>query len=68
MHDEKLDCPLLRKQIATGMCVDINLERNGIMIHDALKDVLKNYRLTLAVVNSTCDACNYCPRIDESVR
>lgn len=54
-------CPLYRRHIPEGLCLDINFQRKGFFKHDVVKDVIHQQRITLELVHSICDTCIHMP-------
>ncbi|MBL0318616.1 MAG: hypothetical protein IPP74_04915 [Alphaproteobacteria bacterium] len=54
-------CPLLKKEINEGTCLDINYQRLELFKKDILKDIMKEKRYTLSDVNNTCENCPNLP-------
>jgi len=52
-------CPLLKKCISEGMCLEINYERLKLFKTDHLKKLKKT--MTLNKINHTCKSCPNLP-------
>jgi hypothetical protein len=59
--DRSCRCPLLNRDIAEGLCMDINLQRIGMFNSSDLTDLRKETGLTLEEVNAVCDTCPHLP-------
>lgn len=58
---ERYYCPLLKKIIEEGLCVDINYENEKIMKEDELKAIKKMLKKTNAEIKETCQNCKHYP-------
>ncbi|EFM08673.1 hypothetical protein PaecuDRAFT_4467 [Paenibacillus curdlanolyticus YK9] len=56
MNDGEYYCPLLKKIIDMGLCMDINFEREG----KAKLGILKEFEITKSFADLNC--C-HCPRL-----
>ena len=50
-------CPLYKRDIAEGKCLDINYERLGYMDGGCLREVAKLTGKAKAEIDETCEAC-----------
>jgi hypothetical protein len=62
-------CPLIKRVIEEGLCLDINLQREGFFKSDVIDAVYREASLSKAEVASICEACPHFPfRDDENGR
>ncbi len=57
-------CPLYKRSIAEGKCLDINYEWNGWVNGGNLKEVTRLTDLTPSEIVETCRACPNCPNLN----
>ncbi len=50
-------CPLLKRDIEDGLCLDINLQRLKFCKQDVLKDAQHETGKTVEEISSVCEAC-----------
>jgi len=55
--DVKVLCPLVRREIADGYCLDVNLERLGLFKTDSLRQMQQETGESVAEVSIECEAC-----------
>jgi hypothetical protein len=58
---EGWDCPLLKRWIEEGYCLDINYQRLGLFTADLLTRVQKETRLSVPSISAVCEACPNLP-------
>lgn len=57
-------CPIFKRDIASGKCLDINHERLGYFRSDSLHEIKKCTGLKKLEVDKTCEACPNLPLKD----
>jgi hypothetical protein len=58
-------CPLLKREIPEGLCLDINYQRLQVCKADVLTDAQLESGKTLQELSSTCEACPNQPLPEE---
>jgi hypothetical protein len=58
---ESVTCPLLKRNISVGHCLDINLQRIGAFKPDVLTQARQETSLTVEQVSAVCEACPNMP-------
>lgn len=50
-------CPLLKREISEGLCLDINCQRLQLFKADVLADAQRETGKTIDEISSICEAC-----------
>ncbi len=61
--DNRWHCPLLKKIIDEGYCLDINYQRKGYFQDDVLSHVKLITKMDLLEINVICDNCVHNPKL-----
>jgi hypothetical protein len=59
--DPSLECPLLARQIAEGLCLDINYQWRGMFKPDVLATVSVSTGMSVEQIAATCRICPHQP-------
>lgn len=54
-------CPLFKKEISEGLCIDINYERLEYFKGETLKDIMKQIHKNKGEINCICENCPNMP-------
>ena len=61
LPDTLLNCPLLAREIADGLCLDINYQWRGMFKPDVLVTVSASTGKTVEQISATCRICPHQP-------
>jgi hypothetical protein len=61
VDDKRVECPLLKRCIAEGYCLDINFQRLGFIKPDVLTEAQQETGLTIEQVSAVCESCPHLP-------